>query len=151
MYESSKVMKAIVKMSLKHYNDTRVEFVVEFFDSISIFNEFADESEHMGYVTIRSLLATAVASDKEMTGCFTTCQPTGDKHVKITALKEHMLSEAAMFDSRSDLEQSGINSRKDLKASEHRQVNENLQAALETLDDPELVSPNPAMVRKMTR
>ena len=88
----------------------------------------------MGYVTIRSLLATAVTSDKELTGSFTTCQPTGDRDTKVTALKDHMISEASLFDSRSDSEQSGINSRKDLKASEH------LQEALEHLDDPELVS-----------
>ena len=46
-------MKAIVKVSLKTYNDaTRVEFVISFFDNIRLFNEFAEEAEHMGYVTI---------------------------------------------------------------------------------------------------
>ena len=134
MYESSKLMKTIDNMSLKTYNDTIVEVVTTFFDNIRLFNEFADKDEHMGYVTIRGLLATAMTSDKDLTGSFTACQPIGVRDVKVAALKDYMISEAARYDNRSDLEQSGINSRTDLKSSQH------LQEALEHLDDPELVS-----------
>ena len=134
MYESSKLMKAIIKMSLTTYNDTRVEFVTSFFENVRLFNEFDDQDEHMGYVTIRGLLATAMTSDKDLTGSISTCQPIGVREVKVAALKDHMFSVAALYDNRSDLEQICINSRKELKSSQH------LQEALENLDDPELVS-----------
>ena len=80
--------------------------MTSFFEKVHLFNEFADPDEHMGYVTIRGLLATAVSSDKDLTGSFALCQPNGVRAVKVAALKDkdHMISEATLYDSMSDFD-----------------------------------------------
>ena len=110
MYQSSAITKAIVKMSLKKYAGTRVEFVTDLWEKVRLFNKFAEQDEHMGYVTIRGLLATAVNNYKDLPGSFADCQPTGVRAVKVAALKSHMISEASLYDSKSNFAQIGINS-----------------------------------------
>ena len=134
MYVSSAITKDIVKMLLNNYAGTRVEFITNFCEQVRLFNEFAEQDEHMGYITIRGLLATAVNSDKDLSGSFAECQPTGVRAIKVAARKAHMISEASLYDSKSDFAQNGIISRNDLKASQH------IQEALEYLNDPELTS-----------
>ena len=97
MYESSASMKNIVALSLKKFSGTRVEFVTDFFDKVRTFNEFAEKEEYMGYITLRSLLATAVNSDGDLPGSFSACNPAGDRVVKVQALKDHMISEVLNY------------------------------------------------------
>jgi len=134
MYESSAITNAIVKMSLKNYSGTIVEFITEFFEKVRVFNEYAETDEHMGYITIQGLHATAVNHDNNLPGCFADCNPTGVRAVQVEALKAHMISVASIYDSKSNFAQSGIKSRNDIKASQH------IQDALEHLDDPEIAS-----------
>ena len=104
MYQSSAITKAIVKMSLKNYAGTRVEFITDFFDKVRLSNKFAEQDEHnMGYITIWGLLATAVNGDKYLPGSFADCQSTGVGAVKVAALKSHIIPEASLYDSKSNL------------------------------------------------
>ena len=100
MYASSASMKDIVSLSLKTFVGTRVEFVTEFFDKVRQFNEYAEEEEFLGYIILRGLLATAVVSDKDLPGSFAACKPTGNRTVKIQLFKDHMISEASLYDSK---------------------------------------------------
>ena len=105
-------------MSLEKSNNSRVEFVATFFETLRQLNEHVEPPNQLPFDLVRSLLLLAVTSDKNLIDQFDKVQDTGDSVADIMVLKSHILSKASLYDGKQ--QQAAVpKTRLELKAAKH--------------------------------
>ena len=98
VYKLNSSLIELMIMSILTHAGSRVEFISDWFNKLTLMNDQATDGNRLGFDFARATLLNAVRDDPDLPRCFTDLKLSADSVENMESLKTHLLEQAALFD-----------------------------------------------------